>query len=171
MRNESRNQQTYDKSYQEAPVELESRWTASFAQVCAIPTCHLVLYSSGTRIVPTNRGSRGIRRTRHRARRTSRKTTRRYAFDTLQFTEFRTSLCVSQLAASFTATRAKTSTAASGRCNGATESQTAENRGSTTSVGPRRKDAPPERVTQYFRELACDRQHRESIWVWNHMCE
>ena len=115
MRNESRNQQTYDKSYQEAPVELESRWTASFAQVCAIPTCHLVLYSSGTRIVPTNRGSRGIRRTRHRARRTSRRTTRRYAFDTLQFTEFRTSLCVSQLAASFTATRAKTSTAVSGR--------------------------------------------------------
>ena len=170
MRNESRNQQTYDKSYQEAPVELESRWTASFAQVCAIPTCHLVLYSSGTRIVPTNRGSRGIRRTRHRARRTSRRTTRRYAFDTLQFTEFRTSLCVSQLAASFTATRAKTSTAASGSKNGATESQTP--RGSTTSVGHRRMGRhPPRGETQYFRELTCDRQHRESIWVWNHMCE
>ena len=151
MRNESRNQQTYDKSYQEAPEELESRWTASFAQVCAIPTCHLVLYSSGTRIVPTNRGSRGIRRTRHRARRTSRKTTRRYAFDTLQFTEFRTSLCVSQLAASFTATRAKTSTAASGRMKLAAEPQTAQG-GSTTCVGhrriaPRRRDDRDWRVT------------------------
>jgi hypothetical protein len=39
-------------------------------------------------------------------------------------------------------------------------------------VGHRRMGRhPPRGETQYFRELACDRQHRESIWVWNHMCE
>ena len=167
MRNESRNQQTYDKSYQEAPEELESRWTASFAQVCAIPTCHLVLYSSGTRIVPTNRGSRGIRRTRHRARRTSRKTTRRYAFDTLQFTEFRTSLCVSQLAAFFTATRAKTSTAASGRkvkfCAASGAPTYTHQRGRR----PRWECRPKTNGCSGGHEG----QHRERSRVWNHMCE
>ena len=167
MRNESRNQQTYDKSYQEAPVELESRWTASFAQVCAIPTCHLVLYSSGTRIVPTNRGSRGIRRTRHRARRTSRKTTRRCAFDTLQFTEFRTSLCVSQLAAFFTATRAKTSTAASGR-KVKFAPQAAHPCTLTNEAGGLIGSA-------FRRRNGCsgghEGQHRERSIVWNHMCE
>jgi hypothetical protein len=63
---------------------------------------------------------------------------RRHAFDTLQFTEFRTSLCVSQLAASFTATRAKTSTAASGRMKIAAEPQTAQGGDTTSGVKPGR---------------------------------
>ena len=82
--------------------------------------------------------------TRRRARRASCIATRRSAFENLQVTDLRASPCVSRFAACFIGTRAKTSTAESGRCNGATESQTAVNRGSTTSVGPRRKDAPPE---------------------------